>query len=73
VLVDCPYCSIPAARIWIDSEHAIAFAADAPATEGHVIVIPKAHVPSVHMLPMATQKELWHLVPMYAADRAPGW
>jgi diadenosine tetraphosphate (Ap4A) HIT family hydrolase len=36
---------------WIASEHAIAFAADAPATDGHIVV-----VPSVHALPMAAQR-----------------
>jgi histidine triad (HIT) family protein len=60
--VDCPFCSIPAARIWIESEHAIAFAADAPATEGHIVVTPKEHVPSIHALPMASQKDVWKLV-----------
>src|ERR1035437_3661776 len=31
----CPFCSVPSNRIWIHSEHAIAFAADAPAADGH--------------------------------------
>jgi histidine triad (HIT) family protein len=53
---------MPAARIWIESEHAIAFAADAPATEGHIVVVPKEHVPSVHALPMAAQKGVWALL-----------
>jgi diadenosine tetraphosphate (Ap4A) HIT family hydrolase len=60
--VDCPYCSIPAARIWIDAEHAIAFAADAPATEGHIVVALKQHFPSIHALPIAAQRGVWDLV-----------
>jgi histidine triad (HIT) family protein len=60
--VDCPYCSIPAARIWIDSEHAIAFAADAPVTEGHIVIALKQHVPSIHELPITAQRSVWGLV-----------
>ena len=62
VVDPCPFCSIPAERIWIESEHAIAFGADAPAAEGHIVVVPKEHVPSIHALPMAAQKGVWALV-----------
>ena len=58
----CPFCSIPADRIWIESEHAIAFAANAPTAEGHTVVVPKEHVPSIHALPIAAQKRVWALV-----------
>jgi diadenosine tetraphosphate (Ap4A) HIT family hydrolase len=58
----CPYCSLPPARVWIESEHAIAFAAAAPVTDGHVIVVPKEHVASIHALPMAAQQGVWALV-----------
>ena len=60
--MNCPYCAIAAARVWIESEHAVAFSADAPATDGHIIVVPKEHVPSIHALPMAVQKSVWALV-----------
>jgi diadenosine tetraphosphate (Ap4A) HIT family hydrolase len=60
--VDCPYCTLPPDRIWIESEHAIAFAADVPATDGHIIVVPKEHVPSIHALPMPVQRALWAMV-----------
>jgi histidine triad (HIT) family protein len=60
--VDCPFCTIPHARIWIESEHAVAFAADAPAAEGHIVVVPREHVPSIHALPTAAQKGVWTLV-----------
>jgi histidine triad (HIT) family protein len=53
---------LPSDRIWIESEHAIAFPADAPAAEGHIIVVPKEHVPSVHALPIAVQRSVWALV-----------
>jgi hypothetical protein len=55
VVGPCPFCSIPASRIWIESEHAIAFAPDAPAAEGHIVVVPKEHVPTIHALPIAAQ------------------
>jgi diadenosine tetraphosphate (Ap4A) HIT family hydrolase len=60
--VDSPYCSVPAARIWIDAERAIAFAADAPATEGHIVIAHKQRVPSIHAPPMAAQRGVWDLV-----------
>ena len=34
----------------------------APATEGHIIVAPKEHVPSIHALPMPVQKAVWAMV-----------
>ena len=37
-------------------------ASDAPAAEGHIVVVPKEHVPSIHALPMAAQKGVWALV-----------
>jgi len=58
----CSFCSIWPPRIWIKSEHAIAFAADAPVAEGHIIIVPKGHIPSIHALPMAVQKSVWALV-----------
>ena len=62
VVSPCPFCSIPANRTWIESEHAIAFAADAPTADGHIVVVPKQHVPSTHALPIAAQKGVWALV-----------
>jgi diadenosine tetraphosphate (Ap4A) HIT family hydrolase len=37
-------------------------AADAPAAEGHIVVVPKEHAPSIHALPIAAQKGVWALV-----------
>ena len=62
VVGTCPFCSIPASRIWIESEHAIAVAADPPAAEGHIVVVPREHVPSIHALPITTQNGVWALV-----------
>ena len=49
-------------RPWMDAEHAIALAADATATDGHTLVVPKAHVASIHALPVVAQKEIWSLL-----------
>ena len=40
----------------------MAFAADPPATDGHILVVPKEHVASIHALPIAAQKEIWSLL-----------
>ena len=55
-----PFCSVLMHCIWIDSEHAIASAADAP--EGNMVGVPKEHAPSVHALGVEAQKGVWTLV-----------
>jgi diadenosine tetraphosphate (Ap4A) HIT family hydrolase len=60
--VDCPYCTIPRARIWIESDSAIAFAADEAAADGHIIVVPLAHVSSIYAMSIESQTDLWALV-----------
>ena len=42
--------------------NAIAFAADAPAIEGHIVIALMEHVPSIHALPMSAQRGVWDLV-----------
>jgi histidine triad (HIT) family protein len=56
------FCSVPKAQIWIDAEHAIAFAADEPVADGHIVIVPKGHIPSVHALQGEAQKGVWALV-----------
>ena len=58
--------------LWIESEHAVAFAADPPAVEGHIMVVPKQHISSIHVLPMAAQQGCgpWYL--RHADGCAPG-
>jgi len=36
--------------------NAVAMAADEPVAEGHTVIVPKEHAPSIHALPVATQK-----------------
>jgi hypothetical protein len=57
----CPYCSVPAARIGIEAEHAISCGHD-PATNGHMPVVPRKHVGTVYELTSLEQKAEWALV-----------
>ena len=51
---DCPFCKIVAgelpATIVAEDERTIAFMDISPATRGHVLVIPRAHVPDLHAI-----------------------
>lgn len=58
----CPLCAVPSDRIFIDTPHAVAGAAEEPVVEGHVVIVPKEHAPSIHALPIASQKAVWSLV-----------
>lgn len=69
--MDCPYCTVPAAAR-IHSEHAVAFAADPPAGDGHITIVPKTHIPSVRALPMASQQGAWTLVSELCGRLRPG-
>jgi diadenosine tetraphosphate (Ap4A) HIT family hydrolase len=44
-----PYCSVSPARIWVETEHAIAFA-HGPTTDGHMLIVPRKHVGTVYEL-----------------------
>ncbi len=46
----------------LESEHAIAFAAAEPATDGHRIVAPWKHVVSIYEVPISEQQAVWALV-----------
>ena len=45
--------------VWIESEHAVAFAGNAPAAEGHIVVVPREHVPSIPALPIVAPSDSW--------------
>ncbi|MBZ5618080.1 MAG: HIT family protein [Acidobacteriia bacterium] len=61
-MVPCPFCSITPDRIWIETEHAIAFADSQPVADGHLIVAPRRHVSTIHALTIVEQKAIWDLV-----------
>jgi diadenosine tetraphosphate (Ap4A) HIT family hydrolase len=58
----CPFCSLPAARVWIESEVGIAFLDGFPVTEGHTLVIPRRHLASVFELSPDDLAGLWQMV-----------
>ena len=58
----CPFCAVPADRIWIEAEHVIALADAYPVVEGHTLVIPRRHVASIYQLELAEQAAVWELV-----------
>ena len=59
---DCPFCSIDPARVWMESDHAIAFADAYPVADGHTLVVPRKHVSSIYQLDITEQSNLWKLV-----------
>jgi diadenosine tetraphosphate (Ap4A) HIT family hydrolase len=58
----CPFCLLDSAQIWIENEHAIAFADGHPVTEGHSLVSPRKHVRSIYELSLQEQFAIWDLV-----------
>lgn len=61
-LDNCPLCSLSGARLWIENEHAVAFAATEPIADGHIVVAPRKHVDTICELAPGEQKALWALV-----------
>jgi diadenosine tetraphosphate (Ap4A) HIT family hydrolase len=59
-------------RVWIEAEHAIAFAAAEPATDGHILIAPKKHVFTVYQLSIAEQKAIWALVVTFGSGCSRG-
>ena len=58
----CPFCSLDSTLIWMENEHAIAFADAHPVSEGHSLVIPRKHVGSIYELSAKEQSAIWDLV-----------
>jgi diadenosine tetraphosphate (Ap4A) HIT family hydrolase len=59
---DCPFCSLPPDRIWMATEHALVFPDSFPISEGHTLIVPVRHVPSVFDLSQEEQAAIWALV-----------
>jgi diadenosine tetraphosphate (Ap4A) HIT family hydrolase len=59
---DCPFCTLPAERVWLEGEGVVAAPDHYPATEGHTLVLPLRHVGSVWDLSLDEQFDLWELV-----------
>src|SRR5699024_200047 len=68
---DCLFCSIidgksPAAKVYED-EHVYAFLDISQVTEGHTLVVPKAHVQDIYEMPEEVASNLFSPVPKIAS------
>lgn len=59
---DCPFCTAPTERVWLETPVAWATADMYPAAEGHTLVLPRRHVASVFDLSREEQASVWTLV-----------
>jgi diadenosine tetraphosphate (Ap4A) HIT family hydrolase len=62
VAKECPFCKLPKIRIWMEAAASIAFFDAYPVSEGHSLVIPRIHVPSIFHLSAKDRSDLWRLV-----------
>jgi diadenosine tetraphosphate (Ap4A) HIT family hydrolase len=61
-LANCPFCSIPRDRLWIDTQHAEAIRDAYPVSEGHTLIVPTKHVISIYDLSVVEYEAVWDLV-----------
>ena len=57
--LDCPFCSLPTERIWLQTDSTIAFRDAYPLSLGHTLVIPRRHVVSLFDLSAEEQQQIW--------------
>jgi diadenosine tetraphosphate (Ap4A) HIT family hydrolase len=62
----CPFCTLPKERVWLESKDSLAILDAFPLTAGHTLVIPRRHVLSVFELP---EEQLQDLVAVVAKVR----
>jgi len=58
----CPFCSLPADRIWREDATTLAFHDGFPISPGHTLVIPRRHVVSAFDLESEELNHLWEQV-----------
>ena len=58
----CPFCKLPPERVFGETSISLAFFDAFPVAEGHALVIPKRHVPSIFGLPPEELTNLWEHV-----------
>ena len=58
----CPFCEVPKHSVVAESRHAVAVRDRYPVTDGHTLVIPKAHAKTLFAHSAAIQADVWCLV-----------
>ena len=63
---NCPFCSIAEGseetKLLAESKHSIAFLDQYPLNEGHSLIIPRKHEPSLFNLTTEERQDIWKLV-----------
>ena len=59
---ECPFCTLPEERIWLETERVVAVPDYYPATDGHCLVLPRVHISSLWDLSPEEHAEVWDLV-----------
>ncbi|MDT8437205.1 MAG: HIT family protein [Gemmatimonadota bacterium] len=60
--LDCPFCTLPPERVWLEDEGGVAAWDGYPAAQGHTLVLPRRHVECLWDLDRPEQAGLWDLV-----------
>ncbi|MDE0004202.1 MAG: HIT domain-containing protein [Rhodospirillaceae bacterium] len=60
--VDCPFCHLPEGSVVAESQHALAVRDRYPVSNGHTLVIPRAHAATVFDQSADVQGDIWRLV-----------
>ncbi len=74
----CLFCQIVAGRdrpLLLSTPAAVAFADHRPSTPGHILVVPRDHLPRLGDVPGSTQRQMWAIAGelMGAAGQPDGW
>ena len=59
---DCPFCDMPKESVVAESRHAVAIRDRYPVSDGHTLVVPKAHAETLFTLSAEIQADIWRLV-----------
>ena len=62
MLTPCPFCTLDPNRIFISNGHAVAIRDGFPISEGHTLIIPKRHIPSMFEATAEEQAALFNLL-----------
>ncbi len=57
----CPFCEVPTEDVVAESHHAVAIRDGYPVSDGHTLVIPKAHAKTLFAHSAAIQTDVWSL------------